>query len=195
MTLKPARTERYLSWTYPRYQPAEEGGLISFVQMSGMPFSTYAPDPSGYSMIGVQRHPVYDYDRPDKQPRPSARITHDIMNEQIRIIIKGEITTNFIHPDSVNQIRSGTPAYAGPSGLFTHDRDFSGDLVGIFLSEISGGSQYVMVQGDIWKRTEIVHNPDGTYVHMGLGYPRKWVTTPGFAKVRLDIYGYGKYPE
>jgi len=171
LALKPIRVEECLAWTHPRYQPSEHGGLVSFVEMSGMPFSTYAADPSGIQMIGVQRHDVYDFDDSQHQRYPRGRIVHDIFDDQIRIIVRGEITTNFIHPDSANNIASSIIAYAGPSGLFTHDSSFSGDIVGMFLSEISGGEQSVMVEGDVFN------------------YPRKSVTTPGYAKVRLKFYG------
>jgi hypothetical protein len=188
MALKPDRVETQLSWTHPRYIPSEAGGLVSFVYMSGMPFSIYASDSSGVQMMGVQRHDVYDFDQPSKQPRPSARTVHDI-HEQIRVIVKGDVTTNFIHPDSANNIATGTTAYAGPSGLFTHDSSLGGDIVGMFLSEITADSKDVMVEGDIWKRDEVVHNSDGTHVIMGLGFPRKQVTTPGYAKVRIMFHG------
>ena len=186
--LKPARVEEYLAWAEPRYQPAEHGGLISYVEMSGMPFSTYAYDPSGIQMMGVQRHDCYDFDNLRTQNVPTSRIINDIFEDRIRLIVRGEITTNFIHPDAEGNIAAGTTAYAGPSGLFTHDSSFGGDIVGIFLSEITGGSQSVMVEGDIFKRTEVVHNDDGTYQLMTLGYPRKSVTTPGYAKLRLKFH-------
>lgn len=187
--LKPNRVEEWTSWTHPRYIPSEHGGLISFVHMSGMPFSTYAADPSGKNMIGVQMHDVYDFDNPQAQRRPAGRRVHDIMDEQIKIIVQGEIVTDFIHPDATGQIYSGRVAYAGPSGLFTHDSSFGGDIVGIFLSDLTLDSRDVMIEGDIFKRDEIVHNSDGTYQLMTLGYPRKMVTSPGYARVRLKLRG------
>ena len=189
--LRPQRQEMWVDHEFhPKYKPGEAGGLLSIVKASGINFSEYVSDPSGVTMMGVQRNDVVEFDRPDIQRRPINRMVHDIF-EPIEIIIEGEIETNFIHPDSANEIYSGRLAYAGPSGLFTHDPSFGGYMVGVFMSDLKADSKAVCVEGGGVYRQEVVRYTDGTYETIDAGFPIKTVTTPGFATIRLDLsYGY-----
>lgn len=189
--LRPQRQELWIDREFhPKFKPGEAGGLVSLVRASGLTFSEYAYDPSGVPMMGVQRVDVEEFDRPDIQRRPLGRIVKDIF-EPIEIIIQGEIETNFIHPDSANEIYSGRLAYAGPSGLFTHDDSFGGFCVGVFMSDLKVDQKCVVIEGGGVYRQEFVRYTDGTHEIIDAGFPLKTVTTPGFATIRLDLnYGY-----
>jgi hypothetical protein len=157
--------------------------------MSGMPFSTYADNPSGLAMIGVQLLDVYDFDNPQTQRCPRGRKVGDIFNSRTKVLVQGMIETDFLHPDTTGQISAGVTAYAGPSGLFTHDSSFGGEIVGMFWSDMTVNSHDIMIEGDIYQRQEVVRNIDGTYSTETVGYPRKFVTSPGYAKVRVKLSG------
>jgi len=189
MALRPTRVERSIDRdAHERYIPAEAGGLVSFTSASGVDFSTYAADPSGVNIIGVQRHDVIENDRPDLFPRPKTRKIQYTWTDKVWIITKGMVSTNFIHPDSVNEIAAGVTAYAGPSGLFTHDSSFGGRIVGYFVDDLDVEECVVVVEGGGYYRQEIYTDPStGERSLENRGYPRKLVTTPGWAKVRLAI--------
>lgn len=187
--LRPQRQELWVDREFhPKFKPGERGGLLSIVKASGLNFAQYAADPSGIPMMGVQTHDVIEFDRPDIQRRPFGRIVHDIY-EPIEIIMAGDIETNFIHPDA--EVFSGQIAYAGPSGLFTHDSSFGGYRVGVFMSDISADEKAVVVEGGGFYRQEFVRYTDGTHEVIDAGFPIRTVVTPGFATIRLDLnYGY-----
>ena len=187
--LKPNRTEEWVTRTYPRYIPSEQGGLITYVTMSGMPFSTYADNPSGLAVIGVQLLDVYDFDNPQIQRPPMARNVGDIFSSRTKVLVQGTIETDFLHPDTTGQIAAGVIAYAGPSGLFTHDSSFGGEIVGMFFGDMKVDSHDIMIEGDIYRRQEVVRSLDGTYSTETVGYPRKFVTSPGYVKVRVKLSG------
>jgi len=189
MTLKPFRIESYIKPDGDeRYIPAEAGGLISTMQASGVPYSVYAADPSGLNIAGIQRHDVIENDRPDLFPRPRTRKIQYTWTEKIWIITQGMVITNFIHPDSVNEVAAGVTAYAGPSGLITHDPSFNGRIVGYFVADLVREDQVVVVEGGGFYRQEIYVDPStGDRTLEDRGYPRKLVTTPGWAQVRLAI--------
>jgi hypothetical protein len=183
-----------------RYIPAEAGGLISLVQASGIDFSVYAPNPSGVTAIGVQLHDVIEFDQPPTKdefstrniqiyPRPTHRKVHDLF-ELLHAVCQGEIWTNFIHPDASPY--SGATAYVGPSGLFTTDSSFGGDIAGLFISELRSDPRDVYIEGGGFYRQQVERLSDGTYRTISVGCPRKTVRTPGFAGIKLEIeYGTG----
>jgi len=189
MALRPLRTETEILYDgHERYIPAEAGGLVSLITASGVDYSTYIADPSGVNMIGIQRHDVIENDRPDLFPRPRFRKMQYTWTEKISVITKGTITTNFVHPDSVNHIAAGVTAYAGPSGLVTHDSSFGGSSIGYFTNDLAVDSRVVDVEGGGYYRQEIYTDPStGERSLEDRGYPRKLVTTPGWATLRLMI--------
>ena len=189
MALRPTRIESDIIFdAHERWIPAEAGGLISYTQASGVDYSIYAADPSGVDIIGIQRHDVFENDRPDLFPRPKTRKLQYTFTDKIYIISRGMVVTNFVHPDSVNSIAAGVRAYAGPSGLVTHDSSFNGQIVGYFEEDLVLNSQEVLIEGGGYYRQEIYHNPaTGERSLVSVGYPRLFVTTPGWAKLRLTL--------
>jgi hypothetical protein len=189
MALRPTRVESVIEFNgHERWIPAEAGGLISYSAASGVDISVYAADPSGVNAIGIQRHDVIENDRPDLFPRPRTRKIQQTFTDKIFIITKGEVTTNFIHPDSEGYIYAGVTAYAGPSGLITHDASYKGNIIGYFMADLVADERTVMIEGGGYYRQEIYTDPStGERSIVDVGYPRTSVTTPGWVKIRLAI--------
>jgi len=188
MALRPIRTESVIKRdAHPRWIPAEAGGLVSFTAASGVDYSIYAADPSGVNIIGIQRHDVIENDRPDLFPRPRTRKIQYTWTEDLLVITKGMVVTDFIHPDATG-IVAGATAYAGPSGLVTTDSSFNGRIVGYFEDDLVVDSHAVLVEGGGYYRQEFYTDPNtGERSLEDRGYPRKTVTSPGWAKLRLAI--------
>lgn len=139
MGLRTTRHERLYNHFYPHPRTSERGGVLTINSVSGIDFADYTADPSGLAVIGIKLNDHW-YVESDRMPPPD-RIRRVVTLDGIaKALYRGDIITDWVHPDYANSIQAGDTAYAGPSGLLVNDQLYGGSKVGKFMSSV--GSAY-----------------------------------------------------
>lgn len=181
--LKPIRQQHALTLDYCTPDTSERGGVLHFVEVSGIQMVRYLENPSGYFAAGIQFHDVeyIDYSR-QVDPRRNRETTDPY--SAVGIITNGEFITDWIHNPS-GTIMPGTRAYAGPSGTITNVNTYGGCLLGYFMSTLTPVTKTLVYRGlgfstsymdPITKQVVTENDPAN----------RTLVISDGHAKVRID---------
>ena len=186
--LKADRQIFEVDFNFVQARAGERGGMVAFQELSGLYVVGYLADPSGVMPLGIQLNDVEEMNL-GRQYHPGGigrgqRIV-DRPGTTVGLSKRCEIVTNFIHPAATPY--SSAIAYLAPSGLITTDSSLNGPIIGYFLSDISNEPLNVSIYGGGWYREQVFKkDPDGWHYETEGSLPT-WITTPGFAKVRIKV--------
>lgn len=177
----------------------ERGGVLTVGTYSGVYMAAYHNDPSGKMPVGVMLHDVESLDlsreyNPGGMGRGQREVSQPL--DIIQALTEGEIITDFIDP-TYNDIRPGTPAYVGPSGLITDKSSYGGWRIGYFLSNVNSSFQgfpahetnQVIVLGGGLNTTVLSNDPNHPGKTEVLNPFTVRTNVAGWAKVRINIRG------
>lgn len=185
MSLRPDRQTQGVNIDFPCPWTQERGGILSWVQASGMYFVEYAFNPSGVHAAGLQLNDIENVNMA-RQPFQQYIRDMDIPFARVGIATQGDFLTDWIYP--IGAISQGDIAYAGPSGMITNSPSFGGEVIGKFLGILMPKPHWVTLRGMGFSRQYI-----DTTKH---SKPMIWennpadairLATPGFIKIRVDM--------
>ncbi len=177
---------------YQQVFSGERGGCVSIGSFSGLIACAYHVNPSGHIPLGIQMADIEFLDlsrefHPGGWGRGQREVGQPM--DQILIVSEGELITDFVHVDGYQDIRPGTTAYLGPSGMLSSLPDWSGYQVGRFLSSVGGqglpqhDSNQVMVMGGGLSYS--YGTPYGQTIIVNPTDIRAY--TPGWVKIRISL--------
>lgn len=146
MGLKALRHERLMNEYFEHPRSSERGGVLTIHTVSGIDYADYSPDPSGFAVLGIKLNDHW-YTEFNRQPDPTRIRRVSTIDGLAKIVYRGEIITDWVHPDYTDSIQPGDIAYVGPSGLLVNDQSFAGNKVGRFLSTV-GATYYGLAYHD-----------------------------------------------
>jgi hypothetical protein len=178
----------------------EAGGILSYVQSSGVQVVGYIGDISNEVFpLGVQLHNVEIMDEGYMynpwMDRGVRRVSKP--GESVSFSSNCEIDTNFIHPNA--QPHSGKKAYLAPSGLITDDATMGGPYIGIFISSLNDTSAPclptsivpITVCGGGWVRGQYMKKVNGVgqnqFEIQTPSIERVVIMSPGWARLKIKI--------
>lgn len=183
MSLRPDRQTQQVNIDFPCPWTQERGGILSWMQASGMYFVQYAFDPSGAKCLGLQ---LNDIENVNFVRQPFQQYIRDIDLPMARVgaATEGDFLTDWIYP--VGQINQGDLAYAGPSGMITNSSAFGGELIGKFIGILIPKPHWVTLRGLGFSRQYI---DPVTKILVWENNPADAIrlATPGFIKIRIDL--------
>lgn len=136
MGLKPTRNIRwrnYEDFTHPR--TSERGGVLTISEASGIYYADYSIDPSGRAVLGIKLDD-HEWIEDERQPNPGRLRRAERYFSLTRIVVEGEVITDWVHPDYSSLIRPGNTAFVGPSGTLVNSDVYGSSPVGVFLSTV-----------------------------------------------------------
>ena len=185
MSLRPERQTQQVNIDFPCPHTQERGGLLSWVQASGMYFVEYAFNPSGLHVAGLQLNDI-EYVNMTRQPFQQYIRDIDIPFARVGIATQGDFLTDWVYP--VGTINQGDLAYAGPSGMITNSRSFGGEVIGKFIGILIAKPHLVTLRGMGFSRQYIdTTKPSKPLVWENNPADAIRLVTPGFIKVRVDM--------
>jgi hypothetical protein len=183
MSLRPDRQTEQVDIEYITPWTQERGGCLTWANASGIDFVQYSHDASGVLPVGIQINDVewVNFSRqPWKQRFRETALPCDIVG----IGTQGDYVTDWLY--LIGDIQSGDPMYVGPSGTFTNFAGLGNHVIGRFLGPLDPDVHEVTMRGMGFSRQYIdtctkqlvwENNPDDRVI----------VTSPGYAKIRVDI--------
>jgi hypothetical protein len=185
MSLRPERQTQQVNIDYQCPWTQERGGILSWVQASGIYFAEYAFNPSGVHSIGIQLNDVENVNM-TRQPFQQYIRNIDIPMARVGVATQGDFLTDWVYP--VGTINPGDLAYAGPSGMITNSASFGGEVVGKFLSVLTPKPHTVTLRGMGFSRQYIdTTKPSKPLIWENNPADAIRLATPGFIKVRIDM--------
>lgn len=193
--LGPTRQIRDLNLNFVKNRAGEAGGIVAYVERSGVLVCGYVDTVVDAIPLGVQLNNVEGMNL-SRQYHPAIQRgvrRVDMPNTTVGLSRDCTIDTNFVHPDA--QPYSGRKAYLAPSGLVTHDSSFGGPQIGIFLSDINDaniaglprGSGYITIFGGGWYRPQVFSWSNGLPTITTEGELATQLVSPGFVRLKVDV--------
>jgi hypothetical protein len=179
VSLRPYRQELEVNIDYITPFTQERGGILCLNNCSGI--VEYAPDPIGRKVIGLQLNDI-EHVNLTWQPHPQRLRNMDVPCGIAGVAMEGEFETDWIYP--VGNIDQGSPAYAGPSGMFTNSSAF-GVRVGTFTSILQNAPHAVIWRGAGFSR-QFIDPCTKQLVWENDPSQAVRLATPGFIRVRLN---------
>jgi hypothetical protein len=179
MSLRPYRQELEVNIDFITPFTQERGGILCLNNASGI--VEYAPSPIGRKVIGLQLNDI-EFVNLTWQPHPQRLRNIDVPCGIAGVAMEGEFETDWIYP--IGNIDQGSPAYAGPSGMFTNSPAY-GVRVGTFTSILRNAPHAVIWRGAGFSR---LFTDPCTKQPVWENDPAQAVRlfTPGYIRVRLN---------
>jgi len=191
MGLKPERNTRFVNYDFPHPRTSERGGVLTLTSYSGIYYADYTIDPSGLSILGIKLDD-HEWIEDDRQEDPARLRRVERYFGNTRVLVYGDIITDWIHPDYSASIRPGDSAYPGPSGTIINTTDYSNKVLGTFLSTVGasmyaleGHSSYtVLLEGG---GLEYIWMEPHTHIVQHINAAKTFVPIGGWVKLRIDL--------
>lgn len=185
MSLLPDRQTQQVNIDFQCPWTQERGGILSWVQASGIYFAEYAFDPSGLRAIGIQLNDVENVDF-TRQPFQQYIRDIDVPFTRVGVAEEGDFVTDWIYP--VGPIMQGALAYVGPSGMITNSPNFGGQVIGKFLGLLQPDRHLVTLRGLGFSRQYIDTTKNSKpLIWENNPADRLLLVSEGYIKVRIDL--------
>lgn len=181
MSLLPIRQEGQVNISYPCPYTQEAGGILTFLQASGITFVQYAQDPKNTLPVGIQLNDIEWQNLTREFWRTITRRT-DVPFSVVGISTQGDFRTDWLY--IVGSLNPGDTAYVGPSGTITNSATIGGPKIGHFISDLEIFPHLVTMRGLGFSRqyTDIITK---NLIFENNPADRILVPTPGYASIRV----------
>lgn len=183
MSLLPSRQTQQVNIDYPCPWTQERGGILTWVQASGMYFVEYAFDPSGVKFAGMQLNDIENVNF-TRAPFQQYLRNIDVPFAIVGAATQGDFITDWIYP--VGIINQGDLAYVGPSGMVTNSLSFGGEIIGKFLGVLQPDRHLVTLRGLGFSR-QYIDTVTKRLVWENNPADRQQLVSVGYIKVRIDM--------